>query len=301
MCGWCVHVGDERIVWPLEQMAHGTRIGVRDAWESYIDLRHVRQQNHDLQQEVARLRIEQVGIAADAEQGRRLQGLLQFQQQYISKTVAAQVIGTSGSDQSRVLYLDKGSADGLKADMAVITPDGVVGKLREVFPHTSQVLELNDQTSGAGVVLESSRIRAVLRGTPDGDMQITNLTADGRIHPGEHVLTSGGDQVYPRGLSVGMIASIRPDPEHQPYAEITVTPSAKMNQLEEVLVITGEGAMPGQMQQDLAGAAADAARAATAAAERLPEVQTTTPEPRAMLRRTSALGLFLALCPPSNR
>ena len=92
-------------------------------------------------------------------------GILDFQQHYVASTVAAQVIGTSGSDLSRVLYIDKGSKNGLKPDQAVITPDGIIGKLRDVFPHTSQVLLINDQTSGAGVVLATTRLRAILRGS----------------------------------------------------------------------------------------------------------------------------------------
>ena len=68
---------------------------------------------------------------------------------------------------------------------------------------------------------------------------INNLTPDSRIKPGEQVLTSGGDQVYPRGLPVGTIESIAPDPDHQPYTLIQLRPAANLNQLEEVLVITG--------------------------------------------------------------
>ncbi len=260
---------------PFERMVHATGSTFRNAWNNYINLRHARQQNHDLQQEIAQLRLEQVALSEDALQGHRLQALLEFQRHYISTTVAAQVIGTSGSDQSRVIYIDKGAADGLKPDMAVITPDGVVGKLRDVFQHSAQVLELNDQSSGAGVILASTRIRAILRGTSAGDILINNLTADSRIQPGEKVLTSGGDQVYPAGLNVGTIESIKPDPDHQPYTAIAIQPAAHLNQLEEVLVITGmQGALPGQMQKDLNGAAAtaEAERAATAAADRLPGI-----------------------------
>ncbi len=104
--------------------------------------------------QIARLRLEHAALAEDAIQGHRLQALLDFQQHYVATTVAAQVIGTSGSELSRVvIYIDKGAKDGLKPDQAVITPDGIVGKLRDVFPHTSQVLLINDQTSGAGVLL----------------------------------------------------------------------------------------------------------------------------------------------------
>ncbi len=189
---------------PLERFFHGFGYNVRQAWSNYIDLRHTRQQNHDLQQQIARLRIEQAALSEDAIQGHRLQALLDFQQHYVASTVAAQVIGTSGSDLSRILYIDKGAKDGLKPDQAVITPDGIVGKIRDVFPNnTSQVLLINDQTSGAGVLLASTRLRAILRGSPTGQIMINNLTPDSRIKAGEQVLTSGGDLVYPRGLPVG--------------------------------------------------------------------------------------------------
>lgn len=259
------------IAWPLEALVHSVGHDFSSAWSNYIDLRNVRNQNRELHARVGELQQEEVRLAEDAEQGHRLQALLKFQQQYVAKTVAAQVIGTSGADQSPALTIDKGSADGVEAGMAVITPDGVVGRVRDVFPHEAQVIELNDPTSGAGVVLESSRIRAILRGTPTGKMQINNLTEDSRVKPGEHVLTSGGDQVYPRGLNVGTIESIRPDPDHQPYTAIVVKPAAKLDELEEVLVVTATQAnMPAQMQQDL-NAAADAAQT-TGSAEQLPDI-----------------------------
>ena len=77
-------------------------------WRNYFDLRHVRQRTHDLQKTVDRLRLEQAALLEDARQGERLQALLNFQEKYIYKTVAAQAIGTSGSDLSRVFYIDKG-------------------------------------------------------------------------------------------------------------------------------------------------------------------------------------------------
>jgi len=137
-------------VTPFERFFHGVGHNVRYGWTNYIDLRHTRQQNADLQKQIAQLRLEQAALAEDAIQGHRLQALLDFKEHYISSTVAAQVIGTSGSDLSHVIYIDKGSNDGLKPDMAVITPDGIVGKTRDVFPRTSQVLLISDQTSARG-------------------------------------------------------------------------------------------------------------------------------------------------------
>ena len=258
-------------VTPFERAAHGIGWGVHHGWSDYVDLRHVRQQNKDLQDQLTRMRIEQAAIAEDALQGRRLQALLAFRQNYVGSTVAAQVIGASGSDLSRVLTIDKGSRDGLKPDMAVITQDGIVGKIRDVDPTTAHVLEINDQSSGAGVILASTRIRAILRGSVAGRTQIGNLTSDSRIKPGEQVLTSGGDQVYPRGLPVGTIQSIVPDPNNQPYTAITVRPAVNLDRVEEVLVITGtQSNLPPDAQQDLT--AAEAQHAADVSAERLPGI-----------------------------
>ena len=260
------------IVSPFERFFHGIGYTVRHGWSNYVDLRHTRQQNQDLQAQIARLRLEQASFAEDAMQGHRLQALLDFQHHYVATTVPAQVIGTSGSEMSRVIYIDKGSKDGLKTDQAVITPDGIVGKLRDVFPRTSQVLLINDQTSGAGVLLATTRIRAILRGSTTGRILINNLTPDERIKPGEQVLTSGGDQVYPRGLPVGIIESIAPDPDHQPYTLIRLRPAANLNQLEEVLVITStQTELPVQAKKDLAVGAATAE--SQVAAKKLAEEQ----------------------------
>ena len=263
-------------VTPFERVAHATAWGLSHGWSNYIDLRNVRQQNQQLQQELTRMRIEQAGIAEDALEGRRLQALLGFREKYVASTVPAQVIGTSGSEQSRILTIDKGSRDGLKPDMAVITPDGIVGKLRDVFPNTAQVLEIDDQTSGAGVLLASTRIRAILRGSLTGRVMINNLTADSRIKPGEPVITSGGDQIYPRGLPVGTIESIAPDPEHQPYMAIVVRPAVNLARVEEVLVITGtQSDLPPSAAQDLSAAAVQ--HAADLSAERLPGLRDDQP------------------------
>ncbi len=267
---------------PFERVAHSGSGGVRHLWSDYLDLRHTHDQNADLKQQIARLRLEQAAFAEDAAQGRRLQSLFKFQQEYISKTVAAQVIGTSGSDRSRVLTLDKGTDYGLKPDMPVITPDGVVGKLREVFAHTSQLLLLNDLSSGAGVTLVSTRIRGIVQGAAGGRITINDLTADSRIQPGEKVVTSGGDLVYPRGLPVGVIESIVPDPQHQPYMAMTVKPFANLSRLEEVLVVTGlSNELSQEAKEDAAQASSTAAveasqRAADVLAAKLPGIDKPT-------------------------
>jgi rod shape-determining protein MreC len=266
---------------PVERLLHGSSLKVRGVWDGYIDLRGTRARNAELTQDVARLREEQASFAEDAAQGRRLEALLGFKEQYVTSTVAAQVIGTSGSERSHVVYVDKGSVDGLRAEQPVMTPDGVVGKVRDVFPHSAQVLLISDTTSGAGVILASTRIRGILRGTDTGQVEIRNLTADSRIKAGEKVVTSGGDMVFPRGLPVGVIESIAPDPMRQPYTTIRIKPAANLSRLEEVLVVTGTSStLPPTAAQDAAtavGAAEANQRAADLIAEKLPSLHSDAP------------------------
>lgn len=243
----------DALVSPPERILHGTGSGLASLWQNYIDLRLVREQNEQLQQTVDRLRFEQAALLEDARQGQRLQALLHFQEQYLYKTLAAQVIGSSGSTQSQVFYIDKGSDDGLQHDMAVISPDGIVGKIRDVFPHSSQVLVINDQSSGAGVILETTRIRGILRGNAAGQPQIVGIIADNRIKPGERVLTAGGDQIFPRGLPVGVVEKVVSDPERDGFINVIVKPYAALSRLDEVLVITSmEPRFPPNQQQDMA-------------------------------------------------
>ena len=243
------------VVSPPERLIHQAKLGSATLWSQYIDLRHTQQDNQELQKTIDRLRLEQAALLEDAKQGQRLQALLNFQEKYIYKTVAAQAIGSSGSDQSRVFTIDKGSDFGLKPDMAVITADGIVGKVREVFPSTSQVLAINDQSSGAGVILETTRIRGILRGNAIGQPQIVGILADQRIQPGEKVLTAGGDLIVPRGLPVGVVEKIErdPEPDRDGFIDVIVKPAAHLDRLDEVLVITAvEARFSTQQQLDLA-------------------------------------------------
>jgi rod shape-determining protein MreC len=243
----------ESMVAPFVGGVHYSRTGIAGLWQNYIDLHNVRQQNLELQKTIDRLRLEQASLMEDAKQGQRLQALLNFQQKYIYTTLPAQAIGSSGSDQSRLYYIDKGSDQGLKSDMAVVTADGIVGKVRDVWGRTAQVLAVNDQTSGAGVILETTRIRGILRGDAAGRLEIVGIMADQRIKPGEKVLTAGGDMIFPRGLPVGEVERTTPDPDRDSCIIIYVKPAANLNRLDEVLVITStQPRFSDQQQQDMA-------------------------------------------------
>lgn len=236
--------GDTRLirVWavsaitPFEKAVISTQNFFYNGWHNYLYLRGVRRENRELRAQLDQMKLDQVRLREDAEMARRLQSLLAFKEQHIDATVAAQVIGTSGSDQSRVLYIDKGSSDGIRTDMAVITPNGIVGKIVQVFPDSAQVLPINDQLSGVGVMLQSTRLQGILRGAANGTTTVQYVMADERVVPGEEVVTSGGDRIFPKGLPVGKVVDVAPGKDL--FLNIRVQPAARLDRVEEVLVVT---------------------------------------------------------------
>lgn len=259
----------------------------RNLWHNYFFLRGVRAENRELKAQIEQMHLDQVRLSEDAAQAHRLQLLLAFKEQYIAKTVAAQVIGSSGSDLSRSIYIDKGSNDGIGADMAVITAGGIVGKVLRVYPSTSLVLMINDQSSGVGAMLEKSRLQGVLHGTANGEVVLERVMSDEQVVPGETVLSSGGDQIFPKGLPVGTVSNVSPGREL--FLNIQVKPAADLSRLEEVLVVTQK-----RERQAVAESPAKV-RAADILAQRLPSVpdkpaDTGTAKPGNGAASTSAPG-----------
>jgi len=254
---------------PFEKVIVGIQHGVAGLWHEYFYLRGVRQENRDLKQQIERMQLEEVRLKNDADQARRLQKLLGFKEQVISKVLAAQVIGSSGSERSRVIYIDKGTHDGIEKDMPVITAEGVVGKVLHVFNSTSEVLLIDDQTSGVGTILEQSRLQGVLKGTPGGEVILDKVMNGEQVQSGERVLTSGGDEIFPKGLLIGTVAGAVHGPES--FLAISIKPAADLGRLEEVLVIT-------KKERQEPEVADTNSRAVDILAERLPSVPDKKPD-----------------------
>ena len=266
---------------PLEKGFVGLQTGTSNLWHNYVYLRGVRQENRELQDKIQHLQLEQVRLRQDAEQARRLQALLGFKEQFIDKTTAAQVIGSSGSEQSRTVYLDKGSNEEIRQGMAVISSEGIVGKVIQVFPRTSQVLLINDQTSGVGTILEQSRLQGVLKGKASGQLVLDKIMTEEDVKLGDRVLTSGGDQIFPKGLPVGTVADIKRGGE---FLQVTVKPAAALNHLEEVLVITKK------QEREPELAAGSAVRASDILAQRLPTVPDEPVQPESPTKPASGVS-----------
>ena len=109
---------------------------------------------------------------------------------------------------SRMVYIDKGAQDGIRPDLAVVTADGVVGKVLRTFAGSSQVLLINDPSSGVGAILDKSRLQGVLKGSAAGETILEKVMADERVENGEKVLTSGGDQIFPKGMPIGTVTRV---------------------------------------------------------------------------------------------
>jgi rod shape-determining protein MreC len=120
--------------------------------------------------------------------------------------------------------------------MGIITPEGVVGKVLAVYPDTSQVLLLSDKESGVGALLETSRAQGPVRGTGDPLLDLEYVGNDTKVQPGELVLTSGQDRIFPKDLPVGTVVEVHPD-HKGPFQTILVKPAAQLDGLEEVLVL----------------------------------------------------------------
>jgi rod shape-determining protein MreC len=172
--------------------------------------------------------------AAEAD---RLAHLLGFRDEHAEvQMVAARVIGASPDPSSHIALIDRGSRDGVKRDMGVMTPEGVVGKIFAVYPDTSQVLLLTDKESGVGALMEASRVQGPVRGTGEPLLALEYISNEVKVEPGDKILTSGQDRIFPKDLPVGTVVQVQPD-RHSPFHKISVKPAARLDGLEEVLVL----------------------------------------------------------------
>jgi len=222
---------------PLGRGAAWSVDGVRGVWNNYVALRHLHEENDQLRTELGALRMRNSELESRAAEADRLAGLLGFRDAHAEvQTLAARVIGASPDPSSRMVFINRGSRDGLRRDMGVITPEGVVGKVFAVYPDTSQVLLLSDKESGVGALLRGSRAQGPVRGSGEPILGLEYISSDVKVEVGENVLTSGQDRIFPKDLPVGTVVQVQPD-HRSPFQKISVKPSARLDGLEEVLVL----------------------------------------------------------------
>jgi len=208
--------------------------GVRTWWGDYLALQTVRSDNERLQQEVSRLQIALQQERAHAQQSRSLERLLELRSQTELATMAAGVIAGSASPDFRTLTVDKGTNDGLRPDMAVIAPSGVVGRIITPGARAAKVQLLIDRNAAAGALVERSRAQGVAVGTGT-DLRLNYVSGTADVTVGDVVVTSGIDGIYPKGFVVGQIESV--ERGGGAFGVIAVRPAVDFSSLEGVLVV----------------------------------------------------------------
>lgn len=232
-----IRVWAVELISPVQRAGAWAVRGIENGWGGYVGLRHTKQQNQILQAELNQLKIENIELESRAREADRLASLLHFRQDHeATPMLAARVIGASPDTGSLMVYIDRGSRDGVRKNMGVITPDGVVGKVLSAYPDTSQVLLLGDKESGVGAMLADTRAQGAVVGTGDPTLSMDFVSKDDKVTRGEAVVTSGQDRIFPKDLPVGTVIRATSNPKSA-FMRIDVRPAAHLDRLEEVLVL----------------------------------------------------------------
>src|SRR5579863_7853142 len=232
-----IRVWAVELISPLQRIGSWTIHGALHGWGGYVSLRGAQKENDAMRAELDRLKVRNAELEGRALEADRLAALLNFRNtQPDVPMLAARVIGASPDSNSQTVNIDRGSRDGIRRDMGVITPDGVVGKILAVYPDISQVLLLGDKESGVGALLADTRTQGPVKGTGEPLLSLDYISSDEKITVGETVLTSGQDRIFPKDLPVGTVVDFSSD-QKSPFLKIRVRPAAHLDRLEEVLVL----------------------------------------------------------------
>jgi rod shape-determining protein MreC len=223
------------LVTPIERVGSWSMSKVGGAWSGYVGLHGARSENEHMRAELDQLRIRNRELESQAAESQRLAAILNFRDAHPeAQMLAAQVIGSSADPASHTLFINRGDRDHLRINLGVITSEGIVGKIVEVLPNTSQVLLINDKDSGVGAMFELSRTHGVVKGSGDPEPHMDYVVNDEKVQNGEAIVTSGEDHIFPKGLPVGTVDAASPG---NPFQIIRVQPAARLDRLEDVIVL----------------------------------------------------------------
>ena len=219
----------------VQRGAAGVTGSIRDAWSGYGNLRGVRAENDALKRQLGELQVQFQQERARAERARQLERLLGFQQDLRVETIPASVIGASASLEFRGITIDRGSNTSVTANMAVIAPTGLVGRVVTPTQHASKVQLMIDRNAAAGALVERSRAQGIVIGSGEDMLRMDFVAATADVKVGDTIVTSGVDGIYPKGFVIGKVEEV--DNGNGIYKAIRVRPSVDFNRLEEVLVV----------------------------------------------------------------
>ncbi len=219
---------------PAARVIEMVRTATTGFFSDYFLLLDVRDENRKLKSEMGRIKLENQFLKTELSTADRARALAAFQTRSPSKTIAARIIGNGTGANSRVVFIDRGTVSGVEKGLAVITPDGIVGKVIQAFPVASQVLLITDSTFGAGVISQKNHVRGTLKGQGGPACIVEYVQNEEKVEKDEWFYTSGDDRVFPKGLPVGQAVVVR---QGKINKEIFITPSGLQNGFEEVLVV----------------------------------------------------------------
>jgi len=209
--------------------------GVRHTWGGYVGLRGLKAENEGLKRDLAAAQIQLQAQRALADRRRGLEEMLGLRDRSNLQTTAAEIIADSATPDFRTLTIDKGSQEGLRTDMAVIAPAGVVGRIVVPSAHAAKVQLLIDRNAAAGALIERSRAQGVVVGGGDYRLQMQYVSEVADVVVGDHVVTSGIDGIFPKGFVIGEVESV--EKTGPLYKKIVVRPAVDFRSLEAVLVV----------------------------------------------------------------
>jgi rod shape-determining protein MreC len=219
----------ERIItWPFRTV---TSIG-----RGYVFLVGAERENQRFREEIDRLKIENSIANELLLENDRLREALNFKKLQPQSSIMVQVIGKVLSPASSTITINKGSDNGIRKDMAVITAEGVVGKIQTVLPGTSKVILLTDPACTLAVRVERNREEGLLEGKLNNcALKYVSYYAD--IQEGDLLITSGLDGIYPKGLAVATVVKVKKH-EAAAFQTVVAKPTVSLSRLEEALVLT---------------------------------------------------------------
>ena len=224
------------IMRPLQIASQGTVNWITDFRKNYDTLGGFRSENARLRTRIQTLEVErQKYLEADAT-NRQFKALLDFRSQLFAQAITASIIANSANSWFQSCMLDKGSADGVRKNMAVVTPLGVVGQVVAVTPHTAKVLLMTDPNSGIDVLVQRTRSRGIVSGSLETGTILKYVKRSEDIQEGDRLITSGIDGVFPKGLMVGTVIKVRK--QHLGLFQfVEIIPAVQSSRTENVLIV----------------------------------------------------------------
>jgi rod shape-determining protein MreC len=218
----------------FERIITGTYNGIAGLGTGYVLLVRTERENRRLTNELGALRLENQITSELLSENERLREALGFKKLSPPASVTAQVIGRDSSPSSSTVTVNKGSLAGIDRDLAVITPDGVVGRVQAVLPGTARVQLLTDPGSTIAVRVQRNREEGLLEGKLDRcALKYVSFYID--VQEGDLLVTSGLDGIYPKGLPVARVTKVRKH-EASSFQTVYADPVVRISRLEEVLV-----------------------------------------------------------------